>query len=61
MKRQANSCLTRGAASQKLQAHYHHCGEAASEKCLAAATIVRRRGEARHAIILRALTAGSRG
>ena len=25
----------------KLQAHYHHCGEAASEKCLSAATFVR--------------------
>src|SRR5438874_10008502 len=23
------------------QAHYHHCGEAASEKCLSAATFVR--------------------
>jgi hypothetical protein len=25
----------------QLQAHYHHCGEAASEKCLSAATFVR--------------------
>src|SRR3954471_1914449 len=25
----------------QLQARYHHCGEAASEKCLSAATIVR--------------------
>jgi hypothetical protein len=24
----------------QLQAHYHHCGEAASEKCLSAATFV---------------------
>jgi len=29
-------------ASVQLQALYHHCGEAASEKCLAAATFVRR-------------------
>ena len=28
----------------QLQAHYHHCGEAASEKCLSAATFVRRWG-----------------
>ena len=30
----------------QLQAQYHHCGEAASEKCLSAATLVRqwRRG-----------------
>jgi hypothetical protein len=28
----------------QLQAHYHHCGEAASEKCLSAATFVRRPG-----------------
>ena len=28
----------------QLQAHYHHCGEAASEKCLSAATFVRSRG-----------------
>src|SRR5712691_9913073 len=28
----------------QLQAHYHHCGEAASEKCLSVATFVRRRG-----------------
>jgi hypothetical protein len=27
----------------QLQAHYHRCGEAASEKCLPAATFVRRR------------------
>ena len=27
----------------QLQARYHHCGEAASEKCLSAATFVRRR------------------
>src|ERR1700674_3632307 len=26
------------------QARYHHCGEAASEKCLSAATFVRQRG-----------------
>ena len=26
----------------QLQAHYHHCGEAASEKCLSGATFVRR-------------------
>jgi hypothetical protein len=26
----------------QLQAHYHDCGEAASEKCLPAATFVRR-------------------
>jgi hypothetical protein len=25
----------------QLQARYHHCGEAASEKCLSAATFVR--------------------
>ena len=25
-----------------LQAHYHHCGEAASENCLSVATFVRR-------------------
>ncbi len=25
----------------QLQAQYHHCGEAASEKCLSAATFVR--------------------
>ena len=25
----------------QLQAHYHHCGVAASEKCLSAATFVR--------------------
>src|SRR2546423_8069469 len=31
-------------AQVQLQAHYHHCGEAASEKCLSAATFVRRRG-----------------
>jgi len=28
----------------QLQAHYHHCGEAASEKCLSAATFVSRQG-----------------
>jgi len=28
-------------AQVQLQAHYHHCGEAASEKCLSAATFVR--------------------
>src|SRR5215210_5948033 len=28
----------------QLQAHYHHCGEAASEKCLSAATFVRQPG-----------------
>ena len=28
----------------QLQAHYHHCGEAASEKCLSAATFVRHQG-----------------
>jgi hypothetical protein len=27
----------------QLQAQYHHCGEAASEKCLSAATFVRLR------------------
>jgi hypothetical protein len=27
----------------QLQAHYHRCGEAASEKCLSAATFVRQR------------------
>jgi hypothetical protein len=27
----------------QLQAQYHHCGVAASEKCLSAATFVRRR------------------
>jgi len=27
----------------QLQAHYHHCGEAASENCLSAATFVRSR------------------
>jgi hypothetical protein len=29
----------------QLQAQYNHCGEAASEKCLSAATFVRRRGQ----------------
>ena len=29
----------------QLQAHYHHCGEAASEECLSAATFVRRLGD----------------
>src|SRR3954465_9733657 len=33
----------RSNALVQLQAHYHHCGEAASEKCLSAATFVRRR------------------
>ena len=28
----------------QLQARYNHCGEAASEKCLSAATLVRRLG-----------------
>jgi hypothetical protein len=27
-------------AQVQLQAHYHHCGEAASEKCSSAATFV---------------------
>src|SRR5437868_8288573 len=31
----------------QLQAHYLHCGEAASEKCLSAATFVRQRHERR--------------
>jgi hypothetical protein len=30
-------------AQVRLQALYHHCGEAASEKCLSAATFVRSR------------------
>src|SRR6185503_6407866 len=38
----ANFCLTTSNALVQLQAHYHHCGEAASEKCLSAATFVRR-------------------
>jgi hypothetical protein len=29
----------------QMQARYHHCGEGASEKCLAAATFVRWRGQ----------------
>jgi len=33
----------RSNALVQLQAHDHHCGEAASEKCLSAATFVRRR------------------
>jgi len=32
-------------AQVQLQAHYHHCGEAASEKCLSAATFVRHQRE----------------
>jgi hypothetical protein len=32
-------------AQVQLQAHYNHCGEAASEKCLSAATFVRQRAE----------------
>jgi hypothetical protein len=34
--------VSRANALVQLQAHYHHCGEAASEKCLSAATFVRR-------------------
>jgi hypothetical protein len=32
--------VEQGNAQVQLQAHYHHCGEAASEKCLSAATFV---------------------
>ena len=32
--------VLRSNAQVQLQAHYHHCGEAASEKCLSAATFV---------------------
>jgi len=37
----------------QLQAHYHHCGEAASEKCLSAATFVRQheREHSPHALL----------
>src|SRR5665811_1445586 len=38
----------------QLQAQYHHCGEAASEKCLSAATFVRWRGDALKASTIRA-------
>jgi hypothetical protein len=34
----------RSNALVQLQARYNHCGEAASEKCLSAATFVRPRG-----------------
>jgi hypothetical protein len=34
----------------QLQAHYHHCGEAASEKCLSAATFVRPPVEISHVV-----------
>ena len=37
----------------QLQAHYHHCGEAASEKCLAAATFVRQRLTNLYALVAR--------
>ena len=36
----------------QLQAQYHHCGEAASEKCLSAATFVRRRAPRPEVIVL---------
>jgi hypothetical protein len=36
-----NECIWLPNALVQLQAHYHHCGEAASEKCLSAATFVR--------------------
>src|SRR5450759_64956 len=41
-------CLCPSNALVQLQAHYHHCGEAASEKCLSAATFVRPRGRKPH-------------
>src|SRR5205085_10287546 len=48
--RQVTICTCVGLPPQalvQLQALYHHCGEAASEKCLSAATFVRhRRGRA---------------
>jgi hypothetical protein len=33
--------VSRSNALVQLQARYHHCGEAASKKCLSAATFVR--------------------
>ena len=46
----------------QLQAHYHHCGEAASEKCLSAATFVRpRRRQSRdRGLALRKITKSPR-
>ena len=35
----------------QLQAHYHPCGEVASEKCLSAATFVRQRHRAELALL----------
>ncbi len=39
----ADGCVVTPNALVQLQARYHHCGEAASEKCLSAATLVRPR------------------
>jgi len=45
----------------QLQAHYRHCGEAASEKCLSAATFVSWRGQSKASLCSRLLSPDSRG
>ena len=43
----ASPVLNQPNALVQLQAHNHHCGEAASERCLSAATFVSQRGTVR--------------